>query len=86
MAEVPLFAGIGGAGYATGAMMLPGSTTFRVEDDTTHMNVYDKGGFTLNADGTYFLWWLNQGSATAGTLAQCPLEQRTADALVTCPN
>jgi hypothetical protein len=86
MAEVSLFAGIGGANYGGSVTMLPGTTTFRVEDDTTHMNVYDKGGFTLNSNGTYFLWWLNQGSATAGTLAQCPLEQRTSDSLVTCPN
>jgi len=86
MMEAPIFGGIGGAGYAGGAMMAPGTITFRVEDDTTHVNVYDKGGFTLNADGTYFLWWLNQGSATTGTLAQCPLEQRTAGSLVTCPN
>ncbi len=86
MSEVPLFSGIGGANGGGGAMLLPGTTSFRVEDDTTHVNVYQKGGFTLNANGTYFLWWLNQGSATAGTLAQCPLEQRTSDSLVTCPN
>jgi hypothetical protein len=86
MTEIPLYAGIGGAGYGSGETLLPGTTTFRVEDDTTKLNVYDKGGFTLNANGTYFLWWLNQGSATTGTLAQCPLEQRTSDSLVTCAN
>ncbi len=85
-AESSLYTGISGANYAEGAMLLPGTTTFRVEDDTTKTNVYDKGGFNLNSGATYFLWWLNQGSATAGTLAQCPLEQRTSDSLVICPN
>lgn len=86
MTEVSLYTGIGGANYGGDAMLLPGSTTFRVEDDTTKLNVYDKGGFVLTSGATYFLWWLNQGSATMGTLAQCPLEPRTAGSLVTCAN
>jgi hypothetical protein len=86
MSEVSLYGMIGGGNYGGAQLLLPGTFTFRVEDDTTTMNVYDKGGFTLNSGATYFLWWLNQGSATTGTLAQCPLEQRTSDSLVTCLN
>jgi hypothetical protein len=86
MSETTLATAVGGASSAGTQALSPGAFTFRVEDDTTKNNVYDKGGFTLGANATYFLWWLNQGSATAGTLAQCPLDQRTAGSLVTCAN
>jgi hypothetical protein len=86
MGTVPLYSMVGGANYGSEQLSLPGTFTFLVTDSSSMTTLYDKGGFVMNAGATYFLWWLNQGSATTGTLAQCPLDQRTASALVSCPN
>ncbi len=86
MSVTSLYSGIGGAAYGGTQLQLPGTTTFLVNDSTTMASLFNAGGFVLNAASTYFLWWLNQGSATTGTLAVCPLDQRTPDSLVTCPN
>jgi len=86
MAEVEFYPMMIGETYGSSRLIQPGTVNFRVVDDGTMTNVYDMGGFTMNANATYFLWYLNQGSSTTGTLAQCSLDQRTSDSLVTCLN
>jgi hypothetical protein len=86
MPETQLVSALGANSSAGGYPETPDTYAFRVADHTAMTSLYDKGGFPLSAGETYFLWWLNQGSSTTGTLAQCPLSQRTSDSLVTCAN